>query len=107
MEPNNGRSEHMPCDDWLHCRCYKRRTIFGLALAPLLLAGPARTAEEGEGAKPPAPDDRNGTRPNSSHTRISHADFRLLSNPHHLSLLRTGQKHEAIVRRRAIGRAHV
>ena len=48
----------MPCDDWLHCRCYKRRTILGLALAPLLLAGPARTAEEGEGAKPPAPDDR-------------------------------------------------
>jgi rieske iron-sulfur protein len=48
----------MPCDDWLHCRCYKRRTILGLALVPLLLAGPARTAEEGEGAKPPAPDDR-------------------------------------------------
>jgi rieske iron-sulfur protein len=47
----------MPCDDWLHCRCYKRRTILGLALAPLLLAGPALTAEEGEGAKPPAPDD--------------------------------------------------
>ena len=48
----------MPCDDWLHCRCYKRRTILGLALAPLLLAGPARTAEEGEAAKPPARDDR-------------------------------------------------
>jgi rieske iron-sulfur protein len=48
---------HMPCDDWLHCRCYKRRTILGLALAPLL-AGPARAAEEGEAAKPPAPDDR-------------------------------------------------
>ena len=48
----------MPCDDWLHCRCYKRRTILGLALAPLLLAGPARTAEERDGAKPPAPDDR-------------------------------------------------
>jgi rieske iron-sulfur protein len=47
----------MPCDDWLHCRCYKRRTILGLALAPLL-AGPARAAEEGEAAKPPAPDDR-------------------------------------------------
>ena len=47
----------MPCDDWLHCRCYKRRTILGLALAPLLLARPARTAEEGEAAKPPAPDD--------------------------------------------------
>jgi rieske iron-sulfur protein len=37
----------MPCDDWLHCRCYKRRTILGLALAPLL-AGSARAAEEGE-----------------------------------------------------------
>ena len=48
----------MPCDDWLHCRCYERRTILGLALAPLLLAGSARAAEEGEGAKPPAPDDR-------------------------------------------------
>ena len=48
----------MPCDDWLHCRCYKRRTLLGLALAPLLLARPARTAEEGEAAKPPAPDDR-------------------------------------------------
>jgi len=48
---------HMPCDDWLYCRCYKRRTILGLALAPLL-AGPARAAEEGEAAKPPAPDDR-------------------------------------------------
>jgi rieske iron-sulfur protein len=47
----------MPCDDWLHGRCYKRRTILGLALAPLLLARPARTAEEGEAAKPPAPDD--------------------------------------------------
>jgi rieske iron-sulfur protein len=48
----------MPCDDRLKRRCYKRRTILGLALAPVLLAGPARTAEEGEGAKPPAPDDR-------------------------------------------------
>jgi len=48
----------MPYDDWLHCRCYKRRTILALALAPLLLADPARAAEEGEGAKPPAPDDR-------------------------------------------------
>ena len=47
----------MPGDDWLHCRCYKRRTILGLALAPLL-AGPARAAEEGEAAKPPAPEDR-------------------------------------------------
>jgi rieske iron-sulfur protein len=50
-------ASHMPCDDWLHCRCYKRRTILGLALAPLL-AGSARAAEEGEAAKPPAPDDR-------------------------------------------------
>jgi Rieske Fe-S protein len=50
-------ASHMPCDDWLHCRCYKRRTILGLALAPLL-AGPARAAEEGEASKPPAPDDR-------------------------------------------------
>src|SRR6476659_3964991 len=47
----------MRCDDWLHCRCYRRRTILGLALVPLL-AGPARAAEEGEAAKPPAPDDR-------------------------------------------------
>jgi Rieske Fe-S protein len=47
----------MPCDDWLRCHCYKRRTILGLALVPLL-AGPARAAEEGEAAKPPAPDDR-------------------------------------------------
>ena len=47
----------MPCDDWLHRRCYKRRTILGLALVPLL-AGRARAAEEGEAAKPPAPDDR-------------------------------------------------
>jgi rieske iron-sulfur protein len=50
-------ASHMPCDDWLHCRCYKRRTILGLALAPLL-GGPARAAEEGEAAKPPTPDDR-------------------------------------------------
>jgi len=48
----------MPRDDWLHRRCYKRRTILGLALAPLLLAGPARADEDGEAAKPPAPDDR-------------------------------------------------
>ena len=47
----------MPCDDRLHCRCYKRRTILGLSLAPLF-AGLARAAEEGEAAKPPAPDDR-------------------------------------------------
>jgi len=47
----------MPGDDWLHSRCYRRRTIIGLALAPLL-ARPARAAEEGEAAKPPAPDDR-------------------------------------------------
>jgi len=47
----------MPCDDRLHCRCYKRRTILGLALAPLLAVG-ARAAEEGEAAKPPAPEDR-------------------------------------------------
>ena len=45
----------MPCDDWLHCHCYKRRTILGLALLPLL-AGPARAAEEGEADKPLAPD---------------------------------------------------
>jgi rieske iron-sulfur protein len=44
-------------DDWLHCHCYERRTILGLALAPLL-AGLARAAEEGEAAKPPAPEDR-------------------------------------------------
>jgi rieske iron-sulfur protein len=44
-------------DDWLHCHCYKRRTILGLALVPLL-TGPARAAEEGEAAKPPAPGDR-------------------------------------------------
>jgi rieske iron-sulfur protein len=49
---------HVLCDDWLHDRCYKRRTILGLALAPLLSAGPARAAEDGEAAKPPAPDDR-------------------------------------------------
>ena len=47
----------MPCDDRLHCRCYKRRTVLGLSLAPLF-AGLARAAEEGEAAKPPAPDDR-------------------------------------------------
>src|SRR5215471_14657784 len=47
----------MPCDDWSYCRCYKRRTILGLLLAPLL-AGLARAAEEGEAAKPPAPEDR-------------------------------------------------
>src|SRR3984893_16483387 len=50
-------ASHMPFDDRLHCRCYKRRTILGLARAPLL-AGAARGAEEGEAAKPPAPDDR-------------------------------------------------
>jgi Rieske Fe-S protein len=51
-------ASHMPStNDWLHCRRYKRRTILGLALAPLL-AGSARAAEEGEAAKPPAPDDR-------------------------------------------------
>jgi len=47
----------MPCDEWLHRRRYKRRTILGLALAPLL-AGSARAVDEGEAAKPPAPDDR-------------------------------------------------
>jgi rieske iron-sulfur protein len=47
----------MPGNDWLHCRCYKRRTILELALAALL-TGAARAAEEGEAAKPPAPDDR-------------------------------------------------
>jgi Rieske Fe-S protein len=47
----------MACDEALHCRCYKRRTVLGLALAPLLV-GPAFAAEEGEAAKPPAPDDR-------------------------------------------------
>jgi rieske iron-sulfur protein len=47
----------MRCDDWLHCRCYKRRTFLGLALTSLL-AGSARAAEEGEATKPPAPDDR-------------------------------------------------
>src|SRR5271167_636890 len=60
MEPNKlvGAGQ-MPCDDWLHCRCNKRRTIFGLALAPLLLACPAaHAAEDGEDTKPPAPDDR-------------------------------------------------
>jgi Rieske Fe-S protein len=47
----------MPCDDWLlQCRCYKRRTILGLALAPLL-AGSGRAADD-EAAKPLAPDDR-------------------------------------------------
>jgi Rieske Fe-S protein len=50
-------ASHMPFDYWLYCRCYKRRTILGLTLAPLL-AGSARAAEEGEAAKPPAPDDR-------------------------------------------------
>src|SRR5260370_15042572 len=50
-------ASHMPFDDRLHCRCYKRRTILALTLAPLL-AGSARAAEEGEAAKPPAPDDR-------------------------------------------------
>jgi rieske iron-sulfur protein len=50
-------ASHMPCNDWVHCRCYKRRTILGLALVPLLAAS-ARAAEEGEAAKPPAPDDR-------------------------------------------------
>ncbi len=47
----------MPCNDWFHCRCYKRRTVLGLALAPLLHVS-AGAADEGEGAKPPAPDDR-------------------------------------------------
>src|SRR5215469_13382019 len=51
------RSGPMQCDDWLHCHCYERRTILGLALLPLL-AGLARAAEEGEAAKPPAPEDR-------------------------------------------------
>ena len=46
----------MPCDDRLRCRCYKRRTILGLALAPLL-AVPAHAIEEGEAAKPPALED--------------------------------------------------
>jgi Rieske Fe-S protein len=47
----------MPCDDWLHCHCYKRRTILGLALLSPL-AGHARAAGESEADKPPAPDDR-------------------------------------------------
>src|SRR5246127_3866430 len=49
---------HVLCDGWLQCRCYKRRTILGLALAPLLSGGPARAVEEGEGAKAPGADDR-------------------------------------------------
>src|ERR1700751_3386708 len=48
---------HMPGNDWIHCRCSKRRTILEMALAALL-TGAARAAEEGEAAKPPAPDDR-------------------------------------------------
>ena len=48
----------MPCDDRLHCRCYERRTILSLAVAPLLWAGPLRAAEEGEAAKPVTTDDR-------------------------------------------------
>ena len=47
----------MSGDDWPHCRGFERRTILTLALAQLL-AGPARAADEGEAAKPPAPDDR-------------------------------------------------
>ena len=48
----------MPCDDRLHCRCYERRTILSLAVAPLLWAGPLRAAEEGEAVKPVTTDDR-------------------------------------------------
>ena len=49
---------YMPCDDRLHCRCYERRTILSLAVAPLLWAGPLRAAEEGEAVKPVTTDDR-------------------------------------------------
>jgi rieske iron-sulfur protein len=48
----------MSCDHWLHCRCNKRQTILGLAIAPLVLAAPVRAAEEDEESKPPTPDDR-------------------------------------------------
>ena len=46
----------MPCDDRLYCRCYQRRTILTLALAPLLAV--SARAEEDESDKPPAVDDR-------------------------------------------------
>jgi Rieske Fe-S protein len=47
----------MSCDDRLHCRCYQRRTILTLALAPLLAVA-ARADEDSVAAKPPAPEDR-------------------------------------------------
>lgn len=47
---------HMSCDDRLHPRCCKRRTVLSLALASLLTV--SARAQEDESDKPPAPDDR-------------------------------------------------
>jgi rieske iron-sulfur protein len=70
----------MSCDDRLHCRCYQRRTILGLALAPLL-AIPARATEESEAAKPPAPDDRFAFLTGPKKGQVIRADDLALGGP--------------------------
>jgi rieske iron-sulfur protein len=70
----------MSCDDGLHCRCYKRRTILGLVLAPLL-AVPARAEDESEAAKPPAPDDRFVFLTGPKKGEVVHADDLALGGP--------------------------
>jgi len=70
----------MSCDDELHRRSYKRRTILGLALAPLL-AVPARAEDEGEAAKPPAPDDRFVFLTGAKKGEVVHADDLALGGP--------------------------
>jgi len=46
----------MQGDDWLHARYYRRQTVLGLALMPLLGCA-TRAADDVEASKPPAPDD--------------------------------------------------
>jgi len=70
----------MPCDDRLHCRCYKRRTILGLALVPLLAVG-ARAAEEGEAAQPPAPEDRFVFLSGAKKGQVVHAEDLAVGGP--------------------------
>src|SRR5262249_2844802 len=50
------RTAGMQGDDWLHARYYRRQTVLGLAVMPLLGCA-TRAADDVEASKPPAPDD--------------------------------------------------
>ena len=69
----------MPCGDRLHFRCYRRRTILTLALAPLLTVG--AQAEEDESDKPPAPDDRFTFLTGPKKGQVVHAEDLALGGP--------------------------